>query len=446
MSYWASYKLVLVGLVISLLAYLAYPLIPERRLSLLPDLSAQIRLQADKVRGGNSQVFWRDQGQRLMACDIKPGRVNPFCGMHLPLGNGRDKGINLQSFSAVKLRAAYKGPGQSLRFNLRVFDPRFSQVELPESAKFESFVFFADANLRDIEVSFRDIQVAEWWLRDFATQRALAGVDFRNVVQIGIDIPGAVAPGLHEIRVDALELVGVWVTPEQWYRGILLAWVLAGLAWVSWDAYLRFRRQRVDRLRLAEFSKSYRRLAAHNLHSPYFSFRDPVTQALDRTGLCMALWELEHRLPKPRMQLAVLVMADWPKLKQQLAAEALDSLLAAFSQSQQDFAGDDDLVARWSEDTFIWLSTEPQEQLLNHLRCLKLHLQAVPFELGDKSQSLRFSALLEHVSDMQALPQRLGWLIEQGHWHNQNGSYSVLIAGADEAAGGARPGRLGAAL
>lgn len=180
----------------------------ERNQTLYPvgQVRSVLKPHSDLVLGGSSTVSAGDAAS--WTCDLRAGYRFPFCGLEIEFGNGLDRGVDLSRTESLSLSYSYRGPGKSLRLNLRNFDSRYSNPALPGSAKYNSVELRAEQGRGLVTVDMADFAVARWWMVQHKVPSALGRPEFGNVVALQL-LTGSEAPsGSHRIAVHELVLKG----------------------------------------------------------------------------------------------------------------------------------------------------------------------------------------------------------------------------------------------
>lgn len=346
------YIWLLLGGLATILALLVYDYLPERRLQLV-DADTQGYIYADERNAvelvDNEAIKWR--------CTVKESHIQAFCGIHLVLGSDDFQGIDLSQFHAIRLHLEYQGGSPWLRYYFRNREPGFSEQSDLQTHKFMQ-AHIATLFLPEVVISLDEFYVAEWWLAQYRVPRELSRPNFQHVTAFGIDLSNPLVVGEHVGQLHSAELVGHWISKEQWYGGIivvwLLAWLLAGVI-----GLLQLRRSVVKE---RQRSHLYRELSQH----------DQLTGLLNRHGINAAVERLFSR-PDAVMTLLVLDIDHFKPFNDRHGHDLGDDVLAQLGQLLQGSVRHSDCAGRWGGEEFVILLPHTHLQaahgLAEKLRC-----------------------------------------------------------------------------
>lgn len=352
----SSYKLASAGVLATLLAVVLHDFLPPKRFRLYPAEEVFANIYADNVSGGNSEAVWVDQEKMHWRCDVRESPQHRFCGFSMELVAGALEGVDLSQYNALKIRLTTDTPDERIRIYVRNFEKGFSSPDNINTTKFNNvLVPIADLS-SELTIDLREFSVAEWWINDLNVPRQFSFPNFDDVRTIGIDLGVPPQIGVHELKLESIQFVGEWVSPERWYRGILLTWVslivLFGLArYVQIKRRLALEKERLENLanyndKLKTETEKYREL----------STLDKLTGALNRHGFDQVMHDLAQSLsPEEPVALLILDLDHFKNINDSRGHDvgdkalkhAADMLLANIRQS--------DTLARWGGEEFVVL-------------------------------------------------------------------------------------------
>lgn len=344
-----SIKHFIMAAVATLIAALAYNLIPEKRSVIVPSAERKPILFYDgKHGGGASRAYWDGRHAAKAICEVNPSEVFPYCGFLFSLGDGDSKGLDFTGFDGVRLRFAYSGPAPRLRIFMRNFDPLFSTPGNVETAKFNNISVPVEDFSKPLYLRLSDFSVAEWWLEASGAPREFSQPEFSNVIKFGFDLPNPVPYGRHELQLDRLELVGRWLTRQQWYLGILVLWVVFAGSW------LLKHRLNIGRWRQRDVG----RLAEAMSPTGEISRTDPIEQltgAISRESIgefIRPLYDAEgYRCDALAMTL--IDIDDFTKITKRYGYDTSNETLTAVSRIIINNSRETDIICHWSDDRFL---------------------------------------------------------------------------------------------
>ncbi|TFI58175.1 GGDEF domain-containing protein [Sphingomonas parva] len=191
-----------------------------------------VRPHSDQLLGGSSTMRARGSG---WVCTLGGRTRFPFCGLELDLADDDRSGFDLSRAERILVDYSYRGPAESLRLNLRNFDPRYSRVEVPGSTKYNTLELRVGQGPARADLAMANFAVAGWWLTEQKVPPELGRTEFGNIVALQL-LTGNGAPlGSHQFELHGVTVEGRLMTQAEFYLLLLGLWG-AGLA-----AYLLFR-------------------------------------------------------------------------------------------------------------------------------------------------------------------------------------------------------------
>jgi diguanylate cyclase (GGDEF)-like protein/PAS domain S-box-containing protein len=150
-----------------------------------------------------------------------------YCGFGMLFDRGHvGRGLNLTGYSTLRVKFDYAGPGHLLRVVFKNHDARYhghdgTVIDKPIQG---------DVPLRsgkqEIELKFSDLTVGEWWKDAIAPTPQLARPEFHDVVGLEFVFGPQAAVGHHRINIEELRIERKLISPEAYYAGIALLWLL----------------------------------------------------------------------------------------------------------------------------------------------------------------------------------------------------------------------------
>lgn len=345
-----SRRKLLIASVATVVAAFAYDLLPERRLTLVPHAEKELVLFFDGKRGGRSRGYWDDQQASQAVCEINPGERFPYCGMLLSLGDGHAQGLDFSNYKGIRLNFKYSGPARRLRIFMRNHEPLFSEPGKIETAKFNNISVPVEDLERPIYLSLSDFSVAEWWQQASGVPRELAQPAFFNVVKFGFDLPSTVPSGRHELQLERLEVVGQWLTKNQWYLALLLGWVFVVVLWLVQNGIKIRRRLAKDALRLTGLIEAREDLSIA-------AETDPLTGVMSLTELRHVIHKLGGKSGNPSFAIALIDIDDFRRICSHYGHDAGNETLKAVSRILIRESRATDAIFRWSDDRFLLVAS-----------------------------------------------------------------------------------------
>lgn len=200
--------------------------LPQKREVLHPSTSNVTTLYADESWGGKSSATWIDANKFHWRCNLVQSEFYPVCGMAISFLGKNSKTIDFSQYEAIHFTIHYKGEAQKIRVYLRNHNPSYSDTSDADSYKFNAISLRAkDFNQGITKIKLSEFSVADWWLEERDIPRELSAPELDNIIAMGIDFPLPHTFGQHDINVDKIELVGNWISAENFYLAIIVFWI-----------------------------------------------------------------------------------------------------------------------------------------------------------------------------------------------------------------------------
>ena len=305
--------------------------------------------RGDAVLHGTS-VIRADHRQPLTwSCELRSGYQYPYCSYEIVLDRHSGEGRDLSQFKTIRLTLDYQGPADSLRLNLKNFDPRYSKASDRQTMKFNQIELPLHRGHQTIEAPLNDFKVADWWLQWMRLPYRLTHTQFDNVASLEIDTGNNAPLGRHAFRVEKVTLQGSIVPVEQWYLGILAFWI------VLICLFLIYRilglQQDLRRRRLMEqVAKGEAQLARETAR------RDHLTGLFNRRGITERYQQmLTEHADKP-VAIMLIDLDHFKAVNDQFGHVLGDEVLTTFASLLRTHTRDSDLIARWGGEEFLLIA------------------------------------------------------------------------------------------
>lgn len=354
-----GYRITLMAALSTVLLVLTYEWLPEREMRIWPnpELGRDL-LFADSERGGKSTVGWTDTPGQFR-CQLRDSDVWKMCGMHIPLGDGREHGIDLTPYTHVELDVDYQGPTGKIRFYIRNFEPGFSRPGDYESNKFNNVIVSVDQYQPPWRAPVALFTVADWWKHDNNVPLEYTMPGFEQAIMFGIDLASPSELGAHTFTVNRIEFTGPLLSRAKWYQLLLALWVVALVAIAVRQYWGLKRRLARDEERLASLQNYSRSLQDKSERYKQLSMRDQLTGVLNRRGVTP---ELERLYPKGesfgKLALMLIDLDHFKQLNDNLGHQQGDKTLKALCALILHNIRTQDIFCRWGGEEFLLICPE----------------------------------------------------------------------------------------
>jgi diguanylate cyclase (GGDEF)-like protein len=391
--------LLLCAVALSIAALIGHPLIPKKRL-LITDSANDYDLASTTLPDKSVAGKWVGNSKRQFTC-MYPENYddsNYYCSWNRRFG-WQPEGVDLSKFHTINIKIDYTGSAAKLRLFARNYNDAYSKRDDFNSTKYNA-VFLPVAELKDeISLSLREFAVTEWWLLYYKIPRQLAMPELNNVVTLGVDFSYPMTPGLHEVTVEKIELVGDWISQKMWYLTILSLW-LFGIFTYQLNQLRLARKQRSadseliftlnnDNKHLQEETSKFRRLSTVDL----------LTQTYNRFGIDQVVNALiaakTHMSMPGEIPLFCLILFDidyFKKVNDSYGHDVGDMVLQKISNSIQEELRPFDYLGRWGGEEFLIILPRTEMYVAFDLaEVLRKKLASTPIKLDSASLQLTAS-------------------------------------------------------
>ena len=335
-------------LVLTIVAITFAGLILHNTLEIRPAGTTPFTLEwhADGAHGGNS-IIRADKAQPLRwSCDLRPKYQYPFCAYELVFNRHGNRGIDFRNFQKIAITLDYKGGADSLRLYLKNYDSRYSRPDDRDTNKFNQIELPLHNGPQTIEARFDDIKVADWWSQTNRVPYRLSHTQFDNIVGIEFDTGANARPGPHDFRIEKIVLEGNIVPVEQWYLGILGAWIVL-ICLFTISRILGLQRDFAAAPVAGAGCRGEAQLARETAR------RDHLTGLYNRRGVVERYQQmLAEGLDKP-VAMMLVDIDHFKTVNDKFGHAQGDEVLAAFAALLRKNVRDTDVIGRWGGEEFL---------------------------------------------------------------------------------------------
>ncbi len=327
----------------------------EKRLVIEPGTGYLTRLDSDVQDGGDTRTEWVDQSRLHWRCELGQAYDYPFCGMQIYFSNTYLQGVDLTHYTHLNLHLSYRGDAQSLRLFLRNSNPVYTRPDEVRSTKFNMIELDVrkGPHYRDLLLNY--FRVADWWLLIYHPDVQYSQIEFTNIGLIEIQTGSGLKEGTHEFQLHRLELVGVYISVEHLYLGIIITWICAILLYLATRIRSLSRAVEHGKLKQAELTEINTLLDQRSRTLEEKSKLDPLTGAYNRAGIEESLieafrhWKYDDR----PLSLLLLDVDHFKQINDTLGHATGDLVLRELTFLISQHIRTDDRFARWGGEEFI---------------------------------------------------------------------------------------------
>ncbi len=400
------YSLLLGALLLTLAALVLHGFLPERRLTLLPPQEdTHLWLYLDEAALGADAIIWVDESAPHWRCIIPEDAAYHYCGMSAAFGEDSTRGLDLSGYQRLEMEVVLSDNIRAVNLFLRNYNPAYATPEDPNSPQFVTVSLRAQDTAQPLAFDLEEFRVADWWLQDRDLPRQYTRPEFGNIVALGVDLPSGKGPGSYDIRIERLDVVGVWISAERWYLGILVLWMLAIFTATS-ARLIRLRRRTLrDRERIRALSSSNLQLKHQREEYRKLSTVDALTGALNRHGFAPVMERVFQERGDQPLALIVIDIDHFKRINDRRGHKVGDQVLSTIAAVILANTRQFDTLCRWGGEEFVLLC--PGTDNVNaYLLAEKIRQMIFDIHFDDSSLSVTASlgvASAEPQEDFQSL-------------------------------------------
>lgn len=378
----SSYYKLLLCCLLTLLAMYAHRFFPTKSLILAPAAEVPAYLYMSESPSGKSQVYWIDAEQLRWRCVVVADGQDYTCGFHIIIGGGQgSEGIDLSGYDTINIDVDYSGNDQRLRFYMRNYEPGFSDINRMDTAKFNNVYIPSQFVNEPLTLQLKEFSVGEWWITSYQVPREFSQPNFRNVVAFGIDLSYPAPVGQHDLKLNRLEFVGLWISAERWYFSILIFWICVIFAAGAIKLATLRRSVMLERLRLAKLANQNSVLAQQSNKYKQLSMTDHLTGLLNRQGVTEYIEDHFAAGTERLVSLLIIDIDHFKHINDTLGHDGGDKVLRAISSLIMDNIRQTDRAARWGGEEFMVIFPDTRlEDAYNTAEKLRSKIACTRFE------------------------------------------------------------------
>ena len=328
----------------------------------------------DRLQGGKSEgeVRFEDDHWVLYCEIIRSAYGWPFCevrfevkgadGKSVGLGlnpDGSNKGMDLSLYTEVVIAAKYRKDSSnqkySLRYQMRNFNPEYSDEKKEDLLKYNGIEYRVEDTYPQI-IEYDSMQVLSWWIADYAIPIKHQRLDVSNVHFIELATGNFMRKGMHVIDIEHITLRGKWISDATAYLAVVIMWMVSAILYLLYRLYDYQRNFSKMAQKQKELRIINQLLDSKSKELELKANRDTLTGALNRAGF-------DHYMTSNSIvlgldvELSVLYLdIDFFKKVNDSHGHATgDEVLKQFSALLNANTRDSDLLVRWGGEEFVML-------------------------------------------------------------------------------------------
>ncbi|MBT1062328.1 GGDEF domain-containing protein [Bowmanella sp. Y26] len=341
-------------LVITFVAIFLQFFLLERTLVLRPGDTNHVSAISDQSNGGSSvaRVIEKD-GKWLLACHIIASDYSwPFC--ELSVGFYQERGVegegaDLSTFSSVHIEARYLNGGHdSLRFQLRNFNPEYGSVDDEATWKYVGIEYWPERSPEANDIPLKSLQVATWWMVEQKLPIKYAVPEFDNVMMLELATGNNIQPGEYLIEVEYIQFNGKYFTNSQILFFLISLWVSSAACFLFYSLRWSHKQLSETERRAEDLRQLNQLLNVKTKELKNQAERDPLTGALNRAGI--------EKIFTKELEVLSLMFIDidhFKSINDNYGHAVGDEILKEFSKLISQNCRFTDFLARWGGEEFL---------------------------------------------------------------------------------------------
>lgn len=349
-----KFLLLLVLLTILVLVF-RVPLL-ENRIVIEPGSDKyRFALDSDVQDGGSTHTEWIDKDNLEWRCTLGKAYEFPFCGMQIYFSDSYLRGMDLSNYTHLNLWLDYEGAAASVRVFFRNANPAYTRPNEIRSTKFNMIELDTRKGDHYDNIQFSYFRVADWWLLLSELEMQHSQIEFTNVGLIEIQTGSGLKSGEHSFRLKRMELVGVYISVENFYLSIIVVWIVAILLYLAWRIRTLSAAVKTGEEKQAELKEINALLDQRSRKLDEKSKTDPLTGAYNRAGIEGALTDAfrQWKYQKKPMSLLLLDVDNFKTINDTHGHSFGDVVLRDLTCLVSNNIRSEDSFARWGGEEFI---------------------------------------------------------------------------------------------
>jgi len=309
---------------------------------------------SDFINGGQSKAEVKNLPDRIdLHCRIVLSDTFAFCGVSIPLTSREKQGVDLNRYTEMELELDYSSPEKDTL--LIYLNNKESLADGKQLEKSNLWVVSPVAGNNRFSLQPQRFFIPSWWI--FKNQRDGLNLepDIHNVVSISLTTGDNTVARTVDISIKRIIFYGKWVSAEQLYFGLLLAW----LTLLSMHGLIFFRKLSISYKQSRQHNKYLVKLnqflSAQKDEFETLAKKDKLTGAWNRAGVRDLLKSVMEQFldKKTPCSLLVLDIDHFKQVNDDFGHDVGDEALKSFVSLIESNTRDTDVLARWGGEEFI---------------------------------------------------------------------------------------------
>ena len=261
--------------------------------------------------------------------------------------------LDFSGFDGIYLTVHYEGRAQQIDVRLHGYEPSLSVKGINSDKVMSAFLQTIDLKAGPAFIKFSDFLVPEWWVWEKDVNNHMALPDFSRIVSFSINNS---ANGIHNMRVDRIELVGERLTLNQLLVILAIFWS----AYIICEAMFRYIKLYLAEKKNAAMIELLRdeasNLEVEKTKLEAQSISDPLSGILNRAGALQKINSLSGIDNQFTCCLMIIDIDHFKKINDTYGHEVGDKIIKALADLVSRQIRTQDVFARWGGEEFLLMS------------------------------------------------------------------------------------------
>jgi diguanylate cyclase (GGDEF)-like protein len=349
-------ELLIYAILLTLIAMVLHRYVPEKRLKLTGNPDIFYFLWSTNNKNQQTIGYWIDEPRLIWGCNVEePMSEYKACSVNLNIKSD-ERGMDFSAYKQMRISIDYRGNNNRMRIFLRNSHPNYTRADDANTAKFQAIHLHTKDMTEAVLVDLNEFTVADWWIGQYDIPREDSGRDLSNVISVGFDFENFDTPGVHQIYIKEVELIGERISAANWYLVILSAWLIGIFLYALNQLRLLKRQTAEDNQRIYQLALQNTKLEQQSNEFRRLSTVDPLTQCFNRFGVHQIISKLESTefdSYSPRYSLIMIDIDYFKRVNDRRGHDTGDRVLQLISEIVQTRVRKVDYCGRWGGEEFI---------------------------------------------------------------------------------------------
>ena len=344
----------------TVVALVIHEYLPKKKQMIWPSSQYTTSFYSGTLPDGKNAAAWVNQSEHRWRCSFPLQQQHYFpCELNMALSSDGKNGVDFASYRYLRVRLDFSGSADAVQISLRNYNSLYTSTSDPNSSKYMAVSLRTEELNHDLLIGLEKFTVAHWWLIQYRMPLAYIQAEMDNVIGLNINFPNSATNlGEQELVLREIELVGEWISTEDWYLSILLLWLGGICIWILLGFIRLVRKSEKDVAVISELSDSNRRLKVETDKFRRLSTVDPLTQIYNRFGIDQIISNImsskeSYAEATSLFSLIIIDIDHFKRINDTRGHDSGDLVLQRVAQIISNHVRQQDYVGRWGGEEFL---------------------------------------------------------------------------------------------